>query len=55
MDDGSGVSVKVVVPSGVALPTKSYAVVTGISSCYKEGGVLKRLVRVRGPGEIKEF
>ena len=51
--DSSNVSVKVVVPSGVDVPTvNSYVAVTGISSCEKIGDVLHRLLRVRGTEDI---
>ena len=57
VDDGSGVSVKCVVPAGVALDPDpqnpwQYVVVTGISSCYRDGDDLKRLLRVREQVDI---
>jgi len=53
IDDGSGVNVKCVVPSGVTIdPEWEYVVVTGISSCEKSGSDLYRLVRVRQQSDI---
>jgi hypothetical protein len=53
IDDGSGVGVKVVVPSGVNIdPAWQYVSVTGISSCEKVGGELHRLLRVRQQSDI---
>lgn len=53
LDDGSGVKVTVVVPQGVILPDKDAQVyVTGVSSCYREGGTITRLVRVRSQEDI---
>jgi len=53
IDDGSGVNVKCRVPSGGLLdPTWTYVQVTGISSCEKAYGQIKRLLRVRGSGDI---
>ena len=53
IDDGSGVDVKCVVPSGVAInPSWRYVCVTGISSCEKVGGDLRRLLRVRNQADI---
>jgi hypothetical protein len=53
LDDGSGVNVKVTVPSGVTVPAKnSYAWVTGISSCEKPASDLLRLLRVRQQTDI---
>lgn len=46
LDDGSGVGVKVLMPAGSTLPTEgSNAVVTGISSCQKEGSKAIRLLK----------
>jgi hypothetical protein len=54
LDDGGGVSVKCVVPASVTLdPNWRYVGVTGISSCYKEGIDLKRLLRVRSLEDIR--
>ena len=41
LDDGSGVRVRVIVPQGGSVPAlNTFASVTGVSSCYKEGGLL---------------
>jgi hypothetical protein len=56
IDDGSGVNVKCVVPSGVTInPGWNYVGVTGISSCEKDGDDLYRLVRVREQSDIAPF
>jgi hypothetical protein len=56
LDDGSGVMVKCVVPSGVNLNQPwTYTVVTGISSCEKVGEELHRLLRVREQDDIVGF
>ena len=53
IDDGSGVNVKCVVPSGVTIdPDWEYVVVTGVSSCEKPASDLYRLVRVRQQSDI---
>lgn len=53
VDDGSGVPVKCIVPSGVALnPNWDYVSVTGISSCELADGELHRLLRVRAASDI---
>lgn len=53
IDDGSGVNVKCVVPSGVIIdPGWSYVSVTGISSCEKIGAELRSMLRVREQGDI---
>lgn len=53
LDDGSGVVVHCEVPSTVVLnPAWEYVVVTGISSCYKEGDLVHRLVLVRNSDDI---
>lgn len=53
IDDGSGVNLKCVVPSGVTInPVGQYVMVTGISSCEKPGDNLLRLVRVRKQADI---
>jgi len=46
LDDGSAVEVKVMWPDYAADP-EDYVIVTGISSCEKVGGVVKRVVRPR--------
>jgi len=47
IDDGSGVSLKCVVPAGTSIPgVGSYVSVTGISSCEKVGAEVRRLLRV---------
>ena len=56
LDDGSGVTVKCVVPSGVNLdPLWTYAGVTGISSCEKVGGEMHRLVRIRSQEDVQSL
>jgi hypothetical protein len=57
MNDGSGVDVKVSIPSSVTPPQdKSYVRVTGISSCWQdELGSLHRMVRVRNKDDINTF
>ena len=53
IDDGSGVNVKCLVPSGVTIaPAWQYVSVTGISSCEKVGQELHRLLRVRQQSDI---
>ncbi|MDO8588100.1 MAG: hypothetical protein Q7T82_13825, partial [Armatimonadota bacterium] len=53
IDDGSGVSVKCLVPSTVTIdPGWQYVAVTGISSCEKIGADLHRLLRVRSQSDI---
>lgn len=53
IDDGSGVSVKCVVPPGVSInPNWRYVCVTGISSCEPVGQELHRLMRVRASSDI---
>ena len=53
IDDGSGVDVKCIVPTGVTLPDLGqYVGVTGISSCEQAGPDLRRLIRVRDSGDI---
>lgn len=53
ISDGSGVSVKCVVTTGVALPEPdAYVAVTGVSSCEAEGAELRRLLRVRRQADI---
>lgn len=56
IDDGSGVPVKCLLPSGVTLePNWTYVGVTGISSCENDAGVLRRVIRVRGQGDITPY
>ncbi len=53
VDDGSGVSVKCVVPSGVSIaPGWNYVSVTGVVSCEMVGGDVQRLIRVRSASDI---
>lgn len=53
IDDGSGVNLKCVVPSGAMIDEDwDYVVVTGISSCEKVGEELRRLLRVRTQDDI---
>ena len=45
--------VRVLVPAGVTLPAvNSLVAVTGISACYQDEAELKRLVRLRGDGDV---
>ena len=54
IDDGSGVGVKCVVPSGAIVnPGWLYVGVTGISSCEKIGDDLLRVIRIRNAGDIQ--
>ncbi|MDO8586326.1 MAG: M36 family metallopeptidase [Armatimonadota bacterium] len=54
IDDGSGVNVKCLVPSGVTIDAAwQYVAVTGISSCENVGAELHRLLRVRSQEDIK--
>jgi parallel beta-helix repeat protein len=56
IDDGSGVSVKVVVPSDVTINTAwQYVVVRGISSCEISAGACSRVIRVRNSTDIWTF
>ena len=56
IDDGSGVDVKCVVPTGVTLPAQdAHVSVTGISSCEKHGDDLHRLLRVRAQEDIVAY
>ena len=56
IDDGSGVSVKCVVPNGVTIDEDwEYVVVTGASSCEKIGDDLYRLIRVREDSDITPY
>ena len=53
IDDGSGVNVKCLVPSGVTIdPGWTYVGVTGISSCEMVGAELHSLLRVRGQSDL---
>lgn len=53
IDDGSGVNVECVVPSGVTLSDSwTYVAVTGISSCQTAGSEVHRLLRVRDGTDI---
>jgi hypothetical protein len=48
LDDGSGVSVKVIVPPGESVPEIGTCLdVTSISSCVRVSGELRRLLRMR--------
>jgi len=56
IDDGSGLNVKCVVPSGVTINQGwTYVGVTGISSCEKAGSNLYRLIRVRTQDDIRAY
>ncbi|MCX6345747.1 MAG: hypothetical protein NT018_11850 [Armatimonadetes bacterium] len=56
IDDGSGVNVKCLIPSGVTLDQDwGYVVVTGILSCEKVGAELHRLLRVRVQSDITPY
>ena len=49
LDDGSGIEVKAVVQSGIAIPdVGAYVSATGVSSCEKPGSDVLRLIRVYG-------
>ncbi len=53
IDDGSGLNVKCLVPTGVTIdPNWQFVGVTGISSCEKVGEELHRLLRVREQSDI---
>jgi hypothetical protein len=53
IDDGSGVNIKCVVPSGVSIDTGwQWVSVTGVSSCEKVGDELHSLIRVRSLDDI---
>lgn len=53
IDDGYGVNVKCILPTGVRLDDgATYVSVTGISSCEKVGSELRRLIRVRSQEDI---
>ena len=53
IDDGSGIVLKVSVPSTVTInPTWQYVFVTGISSVEVNGGIVSRLLRVRTQSDI---
>ena len=54
IDDGSGVQVKCVIPSGVNVDSNwKYISVTGISSCEKIGPDLYRLILIHKPDDIE--
>lgn len=56
IDDGSGVDVKCLVPTGVVIDSNwTYVGVTGISSCEKVGDELRSLLRVRTQGDIVAY
>ena len=56
IDDGSGVNVKCLVPSGVTInPAWSYVGVTGVSSCETVGNELHSLLRVRTQSDIVAY
>ena len=56
IDDGSGVTVKYVVPSDVTIEDDwEYVVVTGVSSCEKVGDDLQRVLRVRDESDIVAY
>lgn len=56
VDDGSGVTVKCVTTAGVTVqPSWGFASVTGVSSCERVGGEIKRLLRVRSQNDIQAF
>ncbi|MBI2842241.1 MAG: carboxypeptidase regulatory-like domain-containing protein [Armatimonadetes bacterium] len=53
LDDGSGVNLKVVMPSGQAIPAADlWVTVTGISSCEENGGTVSRLIKSIGPVHV---
>lgn len=53
-EDGSPPGVKVVVAPGIDVPSVGcYVVVTGISSTYLNDGTLRRLIRMREPGDLQ--
>ncbi|MCE5315055.1 MAG: fibronectin type III domain-containing protein [Armatimonadota bacterium] len=56
LDDGSSVSIKVVLPNGASAPADGkYVKTTGVSSCYvSEGKVLRQLL-VRDASEVVEL
>lgn len=56
VDDGSGLEILCQVPDTVVLePSWQYVVVTGISSSYKDGEILHRLILVRDQNDIVGF
>ena len=56
VDDGSGLNIRCVLPSGVGLnSTWLYVAVSGISSCEQVGSDLSRLIRVRSLDDIAPF
>lgn len=53
IDDGSGVGVKVLVPSTVTIdPAWNFVGVTGISSCEKVDGLTNRVIKLTRPSDI---
>ncbi|MBI2841972.1 MAG: chitobiase/beta-hexosaminidase C-terminal domain-containing protein [Armatimonadetes bacterium] len=53
IDDGSGVSVKVILPAGSGVPAAGvFVTVTGISSCEKDGSIINRLIRATGSVQV---
>jgi len=53
IDDGTGEPIGCLLPQGVSVnPNWKYLVVTGISSCYKSGDVIKRMIRIRSSEDI---
>ncbi|MHB9035797.1 MAG: right-handed parallel beta-helix repeat-containing protein [Armatimonadota bacterium] len=53
VDDGSGVSIKCIVPAGVSIaPGWNYVSVTGVVSCEMVTGEVQRLIRVRSASDI---
>lgn len=56
IDDGSGASVKCIVPDGVSVdPGWTFVGVTGISSCEASGGELHRVLLLRNGNDIAAF
>jgi chitodextrinase len=56
LDDGGGTPVKCIVPPDVTIdPGWQYVGVTGISSCYKSGDDIIRLLKVRDASDISAY
>ncbi len=58
IDDGSGVDLKVAIPSYIDLPVivpKEYVAVTGIASCEESGDNLFRLLKIRKQDDVTRF
>ena len=56
IDDGYGINIQVVIPTSVSLPSVgNFALVTGVSSCYRDGTNLRRQVLVRQQSDIVEL